>query len=125
MNSHCNCLFARLPTAACECCQVGPASQESQLNHFTTPAARCCLLLRLLLLEAREQLHLLSSDYAAARRDVQESITLLSRFPMLLAELRENVHLQVGGAGSAALCWPETNSNIPRARHELCLHICK
>jgi len=78
------------------CCQVTADSHQADLNHLTTPVTRCCQVLHILLLETRQQLHLLSSDYAAARRDVHQSITLLGRFPTLLAELRAAVHLQVG-----------------------------
>lgn len=66
-------------------------------------------MLRLLLLEARQQLHLLCSDFAAARQDACDSVLLLQRFPSLLAPLQASVHLQAGlyaqalGAIDAAL----------------------
>lgn len=57
---------------------------------------RACLVLRLMLLETRQQLHLLCSNLEAARADAFASIRVLSQFPKLLAGLAPLVHVQAG-----------------------------
>lgn len=75
---------------------VGPAVTESTLKHINVYTVRSCLVLRVLLLEARQQLNLLASNFAAARQDVADNIQLLQRFPTLLVSLQPSVHLQAG-----------------------------
>ncbi|KAF8071188.1 SCC4 [Scenedesmus sp. PABB004] len=73
-----------------------PDAGEAALDHVSLYDARAALVLRLHLLEARQQLHLLCSDFAAARHDAAQSAALLQRFPGLLGHLRPCVHLQAG-----------------------------
>lgn len=78
-------------------------------RHSAKQQLRTCLCLRVLLLEARLQLAVLSSDFAAARAAAVESIQLVTTHPALLADARPLVHLQAGlyaqavGATDAAL----------------------
>lgn len=67
-----------------------PAQSRSQ------QALRACLALRIMLLETRQQLYLLCSNFAAARADAFDSIRVLSQFPKMLAGLGPVVHLQAG-----------------------------
>jgi hypothetical protein len=57
---------------------------------------RACLALRLMLLETRQQLNLLCSNFAAARVDAAESISVQQQFPKLLAGFEPTVHVQAG-----------------------------
>jgi hypothetical protein len=72
--------------------QAGTASGR----HGVKQQLRTCLALRVLLLEARLQLSILSSDFAAARAAAAESIALSAQFPALLQDARPMVHLQAG-----------------------------
>jgi hypothetical protein len=67
-----------------------PARSKSQ------QALRACLALRIMLLETRQQLNLLCSNFAAARADAFDSMRVLSQFPQLLAGLGPVVHMQAG-----------------------------
>eukprot|EP00879_Flechtneria_rotunda_P015924 GHRR01016653.1.p1 GENE.GHRR01016653.1~~GHRR01016653.1.p1 ORF type:complete len:168 (+),score=61.57 GHRR01016653.1:80-583(+) len=88
---------------------LAPTATDAAVDHTNIRDVRVLLMLQLLLQEARQQLHLLSSDFSAARQDVAQSMELLARFPSLLASLESSVHLQAGlyaqavGANSAAL----------------------
>ncbi|GBF89516.1 hypothetical protein Rsub_02088 [Raphidocelis subcapitata] len=81
---------------------------ESQLDHTQVWPARALAVLRILLLEARAQLHLLSSNFAAARADVAANAALFARFPVLLEAVAPSLHMQaalyahaVGAFGAA------------------------
>lgn len=75
---------------------VYQTSTEATLDHINVYSVRSCLVLRVLLLETRMQLQLLSSSMTAARQDAADSIQLLQRFPTLLVSLVPSVHLQAG-----------------------------
>jgi len=72
------------------------ATSEALHHPRSQQELRVCLSLRVLLLETRQQLHLLCSDYAAARADAVDSMRVLSQFPRLLSALKPVVHLQAG-----------------------------
>lgn len=73
-----------------------PAPAQQQQLNTAQQELRTCLALRVLLLETRQQLHLLCSNFAAARADAAASAQLLNQFPALLQDLRTSVHLQAG-----------------------------
>lgn len=72
------------------------AATDAPVQSRRQQELRACLALRLMLLEARQQLHLLCSNFAAARADAAESINVQQQFPKLLAGLEPMVHLQAG-----------------------------
>lgn len=84
------------------------AAADAPVQSRRQQELRACLALRLMLLETRQQLHLLCSNFAAARVDAAESINVQQQFPKLLAGLEPMVHLQAGlyaqavGAAAAA-----------------------
>jgi hypothetical protein len=71
-------------------------SNEEQLDHISIYSCRMALLLKVLLLDCRFQMHLLSCQLAAARADVVANIQLLQRFPTLLDPLQATLHLESG-----------------------------
>ena len=75
---------------------IGHNVTEAKVDHVNVYTVRSCLVLRVLLLETRQQLSLLSSNFAAAKQDAAENIQLLQRFPNLLVSLQPSMHLQAG-----------------------------
>jgi len=68
---------------------------EQQLDHTRVWSARTLVVLRILLIESRAQLHLLQSNFAAARADAAAVIALHARFPVLLDGMRPALHMQI------------------------------
>jgi hypothetical protein len=78
---------------------------EQQLDHTQVWLARTLAVLRILLVECRCQLHLMQSNFAAARADVAVNIALQERFPVLLEGLRPALHMQAALYAHAVGAW--------------------
>lgn len=94
---------------------VGPGVTEASVDHVNVYTVRSCLVLRVLLLETRQQLNLLASNFAAARLDVADNIQLLQRFPTLLVSLQPSVHLQAGLYSQAVGAYDAAVSHLSKA----------
>ena len=71
-------------------------AREEQLDHINIHSCRMALLLKVMLLDCRFQMHLLSCQLAAARTDVAANVQLLQRFPHLLVGMVPTLHLESG-----------------------------
>jgi hypothetical protein len=76
---------------------------EQELDHTHVWVARALAVLRILLIECRCQLHLMQSNFSAARADVAANTALQERFPVLLEGMRPALHMQVTNRGPLAL----------------------
>lgn len=92
------------------------ADAPAQSNHQHNLHA--CLALRLMLLETRQQLHLLCSNFAAARADAFDSMRVLNQFPRLLSGLRPVVHIQAGLYAQAVGCFDSAAQHFMAAANE-------
>jgi hypothetical protein len=88
---------------------------EKELDHNQVWPARTLAVLRILLLESRAQLHLLSSNFSAARSDLAANLALHGHFPVLLESLRPCMHMQVALYAHAVGAWAAAGAHYTAA----------